>query len=481
MRRRTLSFALLSGPILLLAGVLLGLFYRSASLELLESMAERQNATLTRVFANAAWGDFHRYVSQAGTADPAALHDNADLDALGQRIAALMRGSSIAKVKIYDLDGLIVYSTDPSEIGLRKRNEGVESAKRGNVANEMERKDQMLSFDGVVSDRDVVSSYLPLYDPDNPTRVEAVIEIYDDVTDLVARIDREALVAAGVLVAVQLVIYLGLVFIVYRSDRAVRREHERNLRLSAAAARAQAASQAKSEFLANMSHELRTPLNAIIGFTEVIRNGVMGPIRPDSYKGYIDDIWAAGTHLGRIINDILDLTKAESGRMQIEAREFDLDETLRRVRQIVQGQADRARVKLELEPGSEGLRLTTDERKLQQILLNLLSNAIKFTPAGGRISLAARRNDDGAEVVVADTGIGMAPEEILIALSPFGQVDSTLSRKYEGTGIGLPLSRKLAQLLGGDIEIESAKGVGTTVTVRLLDLGADAGSRAHAA
>jgi signal transduction histidine kinase len=481
MRRRTLSFALLSGPILLLAGVLLGLFHRSASLELLESMAERQNVTLTRVFANATWGDFRHYVSRAGAMNPAALRDNADLDALGQHIAALMRGSSIAKVKIYDLDGLTVYSTDPGEIGVRKRNEGVESAKRGSIANEMERKDRMLSFDGVVTDRDVVSSYLPLYDPDDPTRVEAVIEIYDDVTDLVTRIDREELVAAGVLVAVQLVIYLGLVFIVYRSDRAMRREHARNLRLSAAAARAEAANQAKSEFLANMSHELRTPLNAIIGFTEVIRNGVMGPIQPDSYKSYIDDIWAAGTHLGHIINDILDLTKAEAGRMQIEAREFDLGETLKRVRQIVQGQADRAQVKLELAAGAEGLRLASDERKLQQILLNLLSNAIKFTPAGGSISLAARRDADGAEITVADTGIGMAPEEIPIALSPFGQVDSTLSRRYEGTGIGLPLSRKLAQLLGGDIEIESAKGVGTTVTVRLPDLGTAAGARAQAA
>jgi signal transduction histidine kinase len=468
-KRQTLRFAVISGCILLIAGAVLGLIHRSASLERLESMAERQNVVLTQVFANAAWSDFRSYVAKAGLSDPEALRNAVEVAALGERIKALMQGSSIAKVKIYDKDGLTVYSTDRAEIGIRKRNEGFEEAKAGGIANEIERKDQMLSFDGVMTDRDVVSTYLPLSAPGSPTEVEAVIEVYDDVTDLVAGIDHDELFAAGILAAVQLLIYLGLVLIVYRSDRYVQREHERGLKLSAAAARAEAASQAKSEFLANVSHELRTPLNAIIGFAEVIKNGVMGPIQPAAYKGYLDDIWTAATHLGRVINDILDLTKAEAGKMQVDRAEFNVVDILDRVRRIMQEQAMRARVRLEIEGSADPIRITSDERKTQQILLNLLSNAIKFTPPEGHVIMSARRLSGRVEITVRDNGIGMSVEEIPVALSPFGQVDSSLSRKYEGTGIGLPLSLRLAQLLGGDLTIESRKAMGTAVLVQIPD------------
>jgi signal transduction histidine kinase len=469
-KRQTLRFAIVSGCILLIAGAVLGVIHRSASLERLESMAERQNVALTKVFANAAWGEFRNYVAQAGLSDPEALRNTAEVAALGTRIMALMQGSSIAKVKIYDKEGLTVYSTDRAEIGIRKRNEGFEEAKAGGIANEMERANEMLSFDGIMTDRNVVSTYLPLFAPGGNTDVEAVIEVYDDVTDLVAAIDQDELFAAGVLGAVQLLIYLGLVLIVYRSDQAVERAHARELKLSAAAARAEAASQAKSEFLANMSHELRTPLNAIIGFAEIIKNGVMGPIQPPAYQTYLDDIWSAATHLGRVINDILDLTKAEAGKMQVERVEFNIVEILDRVRRILQEQAARAHLRVEIEPdGNEAVRITSDERKIQQVLLNLLSNAIKFTPPEGRVTLSAQRLLDRVEISVRDTGIGMTAEEIPIALSPFGQVDSSLSRKYEGTGIGLPLSKRLTQLLGGELMIESQKGAGTNVRIQIPD------------
>jgi signal transduction histidine kinase len=195
----------------------------------------------------------------------------------------------------------------------------------------------------------------------------------------------------------------------------------------------------------------------------------MGPIQPPAYKGYLDDIWTAATHLGRVINDILDLTKAEAGKMPVERSEFSIADMLDRVRRIMQEQAIRARVELEIEAGADTVRLTSDERKIQQILLNLISNAIKFTPPEGRVTLSARRLVDRVEIKVHDSGIGMTAEEIPIALSPFGQVDSSLSRKYEGTGIGLPLSRRLAQLLGGDLTIESQKATGTTVCVQIPD------------
>jgi signal transduction histidine kinase len=241
-------------------------------------------------------------------------------------------------------------------------------------------------------------------------------------------------------------------------------EHEHELIV--AKEEAEAASRAKSEFLATMSHELRTPLNAILGFSEIIRDSRFGPV-PTRYADYAGDIHSSGRHLLTVINDILDLSKIEAGRMEIACEEVDLAKVVRACGQIMRGKAVDGNVRLQMRVPDEA-PVRGDELRLKQIALNLLSNAIKFTPAEGRVSVAVDRLPDGATVLeVTDTGIGMTRDEIRTALEPFRQVDSAHSRRYEGTGLGLPLVLRLVDLHGGRVEIDSARNAGTTVRVVL--------------
>jgi PAS domain S-box-containing protein len=245
------------------------------------------------------------------------------------------------------------------------------------------------------------------------------------------------------------------------------RKH-REQALVAAKEMAEAASRSKSEFLANISHELRTPLNAIIGFSEIMRDEIFGPIGAPQYRTYLNDVLDSAHHLLEVINDILDVAKAEAGKLDLDEHEFPPARLARLALRLVEERAARADLRLVLEVPEELPFVRGDERKLKQVVLNLLTNAIKFTPAGGTVILSARVAVDGDLLIeVADTGIGIAQEDIAVALSPFGQVDGKLNRKYEGAGLGLPLSRALVDLHGGALSIMSEVGRGTTVTVRL--------------
>jgi signal transduction histidine kinase len=228
---------------------------------------------------------------------------------------------------------------------------------------------------------------------------------------------------------------------------------------------AAAASQAKSQFLATMSHELRTPLNAIIGFSELLKGELFGPIGDARYKGYVNDVHRSGKHLLSLVNDVLDFSKIDAGHLTLQEDQIDIRETLATSLRMVEGQAGANGVTIEQEIAHELPILRADERRIRQILLNLLSNAVKFTPRGGIVRLIAFVDEREFVVQVADTGIGMAKEDIPRALERFGQLDSDLNRKYEGTGLGLPLTKKLAELHGGRLEIESELCVGTKVTV----------------
>lgn len=228
---------------------------------------------------------------------------------------------------------------------------------------------------------------------------------------------------------------------------------------------AERGNRAKAAFLANVSHELRTPLNAIIGFSEAISSELFGPIANPTYKEYIKDIFDSGTHLLNLINDILDMSKAEAGRIELDEEPVDVAAAIEQSLRMVRKRAEGAHVALEVEVPRALPCLRGDERRIKQILLNLLSNAIKFTDIGGSVSVAAELRSDGRLAIrVADTGIGMTAEDLDKAMEPFGQVDSRLARRYEGTGLGLPLTKALVVQHGGDLEAESAPGVGTAIT-----------------
>ena len=227
---------------------------------------------------------------------------------------------------------------------------------------------------------------------------------------------------------------------------------------------AESASRAKSEFLANMSHELRTPLNAILGFAEIIRNQIYGPIENSRYTDYASDIYQSGSHLLNLINDILDLSKLESGALAMDESLVHLQNVFDMTLLLVRERVDEKGLHLEFQIGADTPSLIGSESKLKQILVNLVSNAVKFTPTGGRITIAtAITADGGLALSVSDTGIGMSADEIVVALEPFGQVDAGLSREHGGTGLGLPLVKKLLDMHDAQLEIESTPGQGTTV------------------
>jgi len=229
----------------------------------------------------------------------------------------------------------------------------------------------------------------------------------------------------------------------------------------------QLASRIKSEFIANMSHELRTPLNTVIGFAKFLGGG-QRQLKSAEVAEYADLIHDAATHLLAVINDILDISKLQSGRYTLDASEVAIEEVLQAALASHRSAADDIGLMLEsrLEPDLPAVR--GDPGKLRQVFANLINNAVKFTPPGGSVNVEARVLDDGGVIVhVRDTGVGMTKEEIAVALTPFAQVDASRSRWREGTGLGLPIAKALVQLHGGQMEIRSAKSIGTDVIVTL--------------
>jgi signal transduction histidine kinase len=222
----------------------------------------------------------------------------------------------------------------------------------------------------------------------------------------------------------------------------------------------------KSEFLTNMSHELRTPLNAVIGFSEVLEQGMVGPLN-ERQAEFARDIRESGKHLLALINDILDLAKVEAGRMELDRSEYDLPDSLRSALALVRERASRHRIALSLDVADDVGAIVADERKVRQVVLNLLSNAVKFTPDGGRVAVSARRSDGAVEIAVADTGVGIAPEDQAAVFEEFRQVGADASRRQEGTGLGLALARRFVELHGGTIRLASKPGEGSTFTFTL--------------
>ncbi len=214
-----------------------------------------------------------------------------------------------------------------------------------------------------------------------------------------------------------------------------------------------------------MSHELRTPLNAVIGFAEMLAAEIFGPLGDARYRDYTGSIAQAGRHLLDLINDVLDFSKLDAGRLELHEELIDPSAAVEATYTLIKGQASEASLTLEYRAEAELPMLRVDLRRVRQVLLNVLGNAVKFTPAGGTIRITAARRDAALIIAIVDNGIGIAPHDIPKALERFGQVDNSLARRYEGTGLGLPLSKRLMELHDGALEIDSALGVGTTVTL----------------
>ncbi len=247
---------------------------------------------------------------------------------------------------------------------------------------------------------------------------------------------------------------------------------KKNIELERAKEEAESANMSKSRFLASISHELRTPLNAIIGFSSIITSQLFGAIN-EKYYEYAEDIHDSGLHLLEIINDILDLSKAEAGKLTLEMEEFSVEKAVKKCITILSERALRGNITISSDIAPDMPYLIADRVRFIQIILNVMSNAVKFTEPGGRVNISVDsqpigNNKTHYKVVISDTGIGMSPSDIDKAFQSFGQIDSGLNRKYEGTGLGLPLTKKLVELHNGTIRLESEVGIGTTVRIQFV-------------
>lgn len=299
----------------------------------------------------------------------------------------------------------------------------------------------------------------------NQVQQRAYIEIFTDITSAVKGLIWLKIGLIGGIIFIFTLFYIALYITSKKTERIINKQHEEKLSLERAKLQAENQNQEKSMFLANVSHELRTPLNAIIGFSEIIKDEMMGPVGHPQYKEYIHDINTSGIHLLSLINDILDYSKAEARKLEVESIDVDLTKIAHSCLRLVEPRANDAKVILIESVPDRHVILTADAKRMKQIILNLLSNAIKFTAENGKITLAIKEDvlEETVQFSVSDTGIGIAPKDISKAMSPFGQIDSSLSRRYEGTGLGLPLTKKLTELMGGRFDIKSEVGVGTTI------------------
>jgi signal transduction histidine kinase len=319
------------------------------------------------------------------------------------------------------------------------------------------------------------------------TGMSAVVFKFDPLVNVPDTVMDPGVLALAIAAVAVLIVALGLIGAMVDSHLAAREKNEA-ARLRAYIAELEAtklqleqtsqhlivardaafeANRSKSAFLAAMSHELRTPLNAVIGFSEMMTSEVFGPVGHGKYRQYAADIRASGRHLLALINDILDLSRIDAGEGKLEESEVDLHDVIAQSLRMVAPQAEAAGIALASEIARGLSPFRADKRRLKQALVNLLSNAVKFTAAGGHIQVRALPRDGGVAITVADTGIGIAQKDIPRALERFGQVDSTLARKYEGAGLGLPLAKHFMEMHGGTLTLESTVNVGTTVTVTL--------------
>jgi two-component system cell cycle sensor histidine kinase PleC len=241
--------------------------------------------------------------------------------------------------------------------------------------------------------------------------------------------------------------------------------------------RAEEANQTKSKFLANMSHELRTPLNAIIGFSEIMGSGMFGTLGSEKYQEYCHDILTSGHYLLEVINDILDMSKIEAGRVKLDLESLDLSRTLAESLRVVAGRAHDKNLVLDADIATS-ISLVADRRATKQIIVNLLSNAVKFTPEGGRVAIRSRLVNDKVMLFIADTGIGIPQQSLTRLGHPFEQVESQLTKTYQGSGLGLAIARSLTHLHGGTMRLRSQIGKGTVVCISLPRHPPEAGAQA---
>jgi two-component system cell cycle sensor histidine kinase PleC len=493
-------FTIVACVLVIAAAIGMGYYFRSQSEQNLRQVIDNSSISLVNAFQAAIWNsaETQHMLTSFSTfqVPPSKWQGYRDFHQFADRVFRFFDDANMVQVSLYHKDGtrLLTIRRDGkrflSSQPVPALREGIgdldpraynQALTGQHVTDVLENSVFPANISGTPRTGTLLRSYVPMKtynysdklvagaDTSSSTNIEGIVEFHYDVSEnwrqlVIFQYTGPALIAA------LFMMLLGLLWIfTHKAEVIIARQHESNIELTAQAAAAEAESRNKSLFLANISHELRTPLNAIIGFSEFIKNETAGPIENPQYAEYIKDIHSSGVHLLSLINDILDYSKAEAGKLDLVIEEVDITKVLRNSIRLVSPRAEQAQVQLVEDIPKEHFILHTDAKKLKQVMLNLLSNAVKFTSSGGAVKTTVWRNlaDESIMVEVKDSGIGIAPKDISRAMAPFGQVDNALSRKYEGTGLGLPLTRKFVELMGGQFSIQSELNVGTTVTFSL--------------
>lgn len=616
----TQTFAVVSAIVILIATALVATIYRQMTLDWLIAQAEQNNVATAQLLANAIQANNEAALLDLAAVDPAQLPDHPAVGNLRTQVESITRDAALWKIKIFDRDGDIIFSTRTIEIGENEgKGKGVTTALQDQVFSKMVMR-HGTNTEGATVDLDLVESYVPISPQQGEIAALGAFEIYTDVTELVADIDRKKWAISLAALCAFSVMYVILLLVVRRGDQLLRTQtthisqlaeaaelaearligaiestsegfclYDRDLKLILCNKRlgmmfpksaptltpgssledsirhaalrgeygpienvegfvkksvalltparsvtfeqqlgdgrwilvsqyrtpeggyvglrtdltmlkrreqeikaskeklelqtknllelteqlrqsqriANAANVSKSRFLAHMSHELRTPLNAILGFSDVIRQQIFGAVQPVQYVDYASFIHKSGEHLLSVVNDLLDLSKIEAGKMEARPELLNSSDLAKSCMHLVAGMAADSRLSMSMTIAEDCPELFADPRIAKQIIVNLLSNAVKFTPAGGKIGLRIGNAPGGIKIAVSDTGIGMTDEEVERAFQDFGQIDSDLARAHTGTGLGLPLVKAFAEMHGGSVSLESKKGVGTIVSVYL--------------
>ncbi len=448
-----------------------GTYLNDRAVEDLTQLVEKSNANLAHGYVNSVWKRYRDQIVPL-LANPADLKNNAVVGEFARETVQYFQNMPLTRVNIYSPYGQLLLSDNVSLT--KKLANNPSSPDVGFVVKHYKgasRSSQILTDMTLLNEDHIklvqtISPFTDSVEGIGNAAPDGALEILFDITEQYDGLRSFQYVAGGALVGIVLFFISILLMSAKKAENIIAKQHEANMELTEAAAAAEAENREKSQFLANISHELRTPLNAIIGFSDIIKKEMMPQIEDKKYHDYIGDIHSSGVHLLSLINDILDYSKAEAGKLVLEVSEVNASKLVQNSMRLVSPRAEAANVKLLEQLPKEAIIMITDGKKFKQVLLNLLSNAVKFTPAGGQVLVTAWQNiaDDTFSFEVEDTGIGIVPKDISRAMAPFGQVDNTLKRKYEGTGLGLPLTKKFVELMGGKFKIESELNKGTKIT-----------------
>jgi signal transduction histidine kinase/CheY-like chemotaxis protein len=449
---------------------------RNLAVSQLVEIAEADNVALTRVLANSLWPRFGPYVTSVSAADVGELQESAETARIRDAIEEFRHDLPVLlKVKIYNLEGITVFSSEESQIGENKsENLGFNAAAcLDKPASKISLRGKFSAFSGEVYDRTVVETYVPVRLGEGP--IEGVLELYSDVTSLMEGINRAQMNLLIGLVLTFGVLYGALILIVRYADRILRNQYQeildRDEDFRREKEKAEEAAQAESEFLANMSHEIRTPMTAMLGFAQALSDADVLAQVPGQRIRMVETIRQCGDHLLHIVDRILDRARLKAGRLEVEEVPFSPTAVVEEVLSLMRPGAEAKGLALELEvDASTPAAAEGDATRIRQILINLIGNAIKFTESGSiRVTLSYWERPSGAtlQFEVIDTGIGMSPEQIDSIFEPFTQADRATARRHGGIGLGLTISKGLTALLGGTIDVESELGKGSLFCVNV--------------